>query len=268
MEHWEQIKTSIILFMPKLLIALIIAAAGLFLIHLFIKFLTKLLNRSKKIDPAIHPFLLTVVKIALLVLLVLVVLDTISVPVTPLITAVGAVGVAFSLAVKDSLANLLGGSLLLVSKPFSVGDFCSIDGEEGCIAEIGFVYTALTTLDNKKIYIPNGQVITATIINFNAEDKRRLELRFSIDYSADFELARKTILELVLANPKAMKDPAPIVRMNGHLDSAIEIICLVWAAPEDCKPLTWDMLEDVKREFDRLGISIPYPHLDVNLQNK
>lgn len=268
MVHWEQIKLGIISFMPKLLLALVIAVVGMFLIRFFLKFLAKAFTKSKKIDPAIHPFLLTLIKIALLVLLVLVVLDSIEVPVTPLITAVGAVGVAFSLAVKDSLANLLGGSLLLVSKPFSVGDLCSINGDEGFVSEIGFVYTALKTVDNKKIFIPNGQVINATVINYNAEDRRRLELRFNIDYKADFEAAQKAIYDLVRANPLALTDPEPIVRMSGHGDSAMELICLVWVKPENYWDLNWDLWEGVKKEFDRLGISIPYPHLDVNLQNK
>lgn len=174
-QRWEHLFELLGAFLPKLLLAAVIFAAGYGIIRLLLRMLRKGLGRSRHIDPAIHPFILTVSKMVLLVLLALVCLDAIAVPVTPLITALGAVGVAVSLALKDSLANLLGGSLLLVSKPFKIGDYCSINGEEGSIAEVGFVYTALNTTDNRRVFIPNGQVITATVINYNSGGTRCLE---------------------------------------------------------------------------------------------
>jgi len=176
------------------------------------------------------------------------------------------VGVAVSLALKDSLANLLGGSILLVTKPFKIGDYCEIDDEEGYISEIGFVYTVLKTGDNKKIFIPNGQVTNATVVNYNTDVKRRLEIRFNIAYDADFELAQKAVIDIVHAHPHALKDPAPIVRMGAHGASSIEILCRVWVEPDLYWELNWDLLEAVKKEFDRLNINIPYPQMDVHIK--
>lgn len=266
-QRWEHLFELLGAFLPKLLLAAVLFAAGYGIIRLLLRMLRKGLGRSRHIDPAIHPFILTVSKMVLMVLLVLVCLDAIAVPVTPLITALGAVGVAVSLALKDSLANLLGGSLLLVSKPFKIGDYCSINGEEGSIAEVGFVYTALNTTDNRRVFIPNGQVITATVINYNSGGTRCLEQRFNIDYSADFEAARAAILRVVEADPLALRQPAPLVRMSAHLDSSIELISRVWVRCENYRELSYNILEGVKREFDRLGIGIPYPQMDVHLKN-
>ena len=266
MEHWKRVSELIIAFAPKILIAAVIFAVGYGLIHLILKMLGKGLRRAKQLDAAILPFILTLCKIVLYVLLALVCLDALEIPITPLITALGAVGVAVSLALKDSLANLLGGSILLVTKPFKIGDFCSIDGEEGYISEIGFVYTALSTTDNRKIFIPNGQVTNATVINYNTERQRRLELKFTIDYDADFEQAKQAIMNVVQNNPLALKDPQPLVRMSGHLDSALEITCRVWVESSNYWELNCDLWEGVKKEFDRLGINIPYPQMDVHIK--
>jgi small conductance mechanosensitive channel len=266
MDYLNKIWDFIGHFAPKILLAIVIFLLGYGLIQLIVKKLKTVLGRSKHVDSTIIPFVVTLTKIVLLVLLLMVCLDSLSISVTPLITALGAVGVAVSLALKDSLANLLGGSILLATKPFKIGDFCSIDGEEGFISEIGFVYTALNTIDNKKIFIPNGQVTNATVINFNSETKRRLDLKFSIDYNADFELAKKTILDIAMKNPLALKDPEPMVRMTGHQDSWIELTCRVWVESQNYWELNCDMWEGVKVEFDRLGINIPYPQLDVHIK--
>jgi len=265
---WEKIKELASVFVPKILLAIVIFVVGYALIRLVLRMVNKAMSRSKHIDPTILPFVLTLSKIVLMVLLLLVCADSVDISVTPLITALGAVGVAVSLALKDSLANLLGGSILLVTKPFKVGDFCSIDGEEGYIDEIGFVYTALSTIDNKKIFIPNGQVTNATVINYNAETTRRLELKFSIDYKADYNQAKQAIMDVVMRNPYALTDPKPLVRMSGHNDSSIEITCRVWAESEHYWELNYDLWEGVKDEFDRIGINIPYPQMDVHIKTE
>lgn len=267
MEHLEQFIEQAISFIPNILFAAAVFGLGYVLIRFILHIFHKALSRSRRIDPAIYPFILTLLKMVLLVLLVLTCLDILSIPVTPLITALGAVGVAVSLALKDSLANLLGGSVLLVTKPFKIGDYCEIDEEQGYISEIGFVYTVLKTADNKKIFIPNGQVTNATVVNYNTDVKRRLDILFSIAYDADFELAQKTILDIVLAHPHALKDPKPIVRMNAHSASSIDILCRVWVDPDLYWELNWDLLESVKKEFDHLGINIPYPQMDVHIKH-
>ena len=251
----------------KVLKALVVFLVGWVIIRIVLRLLRRGLSRSKSIDPTMHSFLLSLSRIAMIVVLVMICMDVLTIPITPLITALGAVGLAASLAVKDSLANLLGGALLLISKPFGVGDYCEIDGLAGTIAEIGLIYTFLNTSDNKRICIPNGQVGNARIVNYSAEDGRRLDLTFSIGYDADFDRARQIILEVVQRHPLARKGPSPLVRMSAHAASAIEITCRVWVDTAHYWDLNFDLLEQVKREFDSAGIAIPYPQMDIHVQH-
>jgi len=251
---------------PRLLSTAITLAVGWVVIRILMHLLAKGLQHSRRVDPTIHPFLLSLFKILLTVLLVLVCVDQLGVSVAPLVTALGAVGLALSLAVKDSLANLLGGSLLLISKPFVVGDYCDIGGQCGTIVEIGFVYTVLNTLDNKKISIPNGQVTNDTVINYSAEKTRRVDLVFNAAYGADLELVKRTISGVLAAHPLALKDPAPLVRLNCQGDSALQFACRVWVDTPRYWDLYFDLQEQMKTAFDKAGISIPFPQMDVHMK--
>lgn len=247
-----------------LLNAAITLVVGLVLIQVLLRILARVLPHTK-LDPTMHPFLLTVSRIGLYVLLALVVLPSLGVEITPLLTALGAVGLAVSLAVKDSLANLMGGALVLLSKPFVAGDFVEIGSLSGTVAEVGLIYTFLNTTDNKRICIPNGQVSTSQVVNYSSEPLRRLDITFSIGYGDDFEKARSAILEVVGRQDTALQDPAPVVRMSQHGASSIDLICRVWVHNEDYWDLKYNLLEQVKAAFDREGISIPFPQMDVHL---
>lgn len=265
--RWKFLWDGFVGFLPKLLTALIIFAVGLVAIRLFTKFARAMLQKSK-LDPTLHSFTLSILNITLYVLLGVIILTVIAPKAAVgLVTLMGVFGLAISLAVKDSLANLAGGMSVLFTKPFSRGDYVKINATEGTIEEIRLNYTVLKTFDNKVVHIPNGDVAKAEILNYTCEPERRLDLVFSIGYGDDFELAKRLIREALAENPLAHVEPEPIVRVTEHASSTIKICCKVWCGTPDYWALNYDLLEEVKRRFDASGISMPFPQMDVYLKS-
>ena len=264
-EKWDYISNALAGFLPKLLAAAILLLVGLILVRLLIKFLSRLLGKSK-LDPVLSGFLTSILRAVLYIVLGVVALSVL-VPdaVGMLVALLSVFGLAISLAVKDSLANLAGGFSVLLTGPFTLNDFVSINGTEGVIQEIRLNYTVLKTYDNTIIHIPNGDVAKAQIVNYTCQHTRRLDLTVSIGYGDDFEQAEKILAEIVAAHPAALAEPAPFIRMIEHGDSAIHIACRVWCDFDDFFSLKCDLLEEIKRRFDAAGISIPYQQLDVHI---
>lgn len=262
---WSSLKEFILGMLPTLITAVVILVLGIILIRLTVSFVRKLMERSK-FDPTLHSFTLSILRITLYILLGITVLAVIlPKAVSGLIAALGIFGLAISLAVKDSLANLAGGLSVLFTKPFALEDYVMVDKTEGTVREIRLNYTVLTTVDNKTIHIPNGDVAKAEIVNFTYQATRRLDLRFSIGYHNDFEKAKSLISELVDRHELALPDPAPVVRVIEHAESALVLCCRVWVNTPDYWSLYFDLMEQVKLAFDQNGISIPYPKMDVSL---
>lgn len=263
--RWDYLWNGFLKLLPKLLTAIGILIIGIILIRSIVRLTQKVLKKSK-LDPTLHQFILSIFGIALYIVLGIMVL-AILVPdaVGGLIALMSVFGLAISLAVKDSLANLASGISILFTKPFALGDYVQINSAEGIIEEIRLNYTVLKTFDNKVIHIPNGDVAKAQIINYTCEPLRRLDLTFSISYEDDFEQAERLILDIVKAHPLAHSDPEPVVRMSEHGASAILLSCRVWCNTPDYWTLQYDLLEEVKRRFDQNGISIPYNQLDVHI---
>ncbi len=263
--RWDYLWNGFLKLLPKLLTAIGILIIGIILIRSIVRLTQKVLKKSK-LDPTLHQFILSIFGIALYIVLGIMVL-AILVPdaVGGLIALMSVFGLAISLAVKDSLANLASGISILFTKPFALGDYVQINSAEGIIEEIRLNYTVLKTFDNKVIHIPNGDVAKAQIINYTCEPLRRLDLTFSISHEDDFEQAERLILDIVKAHPLAHSDPEPVVRMSEHGASAILLSCRVWCNTPDYWTLQYDLLEEVKRRFDQNGISIPYNQLDVHI---
>ena len=254
--------------LPQLLTAALILLVGIILVRWAAKFARNLLKHSR-LDVTLHNFIVSILS-ALLYILLAIIVVTVLVPSAAgsLITMFGVFGLAVSLAVKDSLANLAGGMSVLFTKPFALGDYVNINGNEGTVQEIRLNYTVIKTVDNKLVHIPNGDVAKAEITNFTAQETRRLDLVFSIGYDDDFEQAKKIIREIVHDNPLAHSDPEPIVLMVEHGDSAIRIGCRVWVDTADYWTLNYDLLEEVKRRFDAAGIHIPYNQLEIAIRRE
>lgn len=252
--------------------AIIIFLGGLFLSKIALSITKNLLIKSK-VDIALHHFVLSSLKITLIVL-ILITCASIFVPVTSLLTVLGAFGLAISLAVKDSLSNVAAGILLLLTKPFTIKDYVNIDNTSGIVSEIGLVYTVLKTFDNQIIHISNSDVSNAKIINLSSERFRRLDLVFSIGYDDDFEKAKAIIRNCALNNryiepeDSQAEEHTSIIRVCEHGDSAIKICCKVWVTYQNYWDLKYHILENVKLEFDKAKISIPYNQLDLHLIKK
>lgn len=179
--------------------------------------------------------------------------------------AIASVGVAVGLAMQGSLSNLAGGILIIILHPFRLGDYIEAQGEEGTVEEISIFYTYLASPDNKTIMIPNGTLLNGNIVNYSKKNLRRVDLLYSVSYAQDFEKAKAVILDVIKNNEMILTDPEPLVRVKTHNASSIDIVTRVWANSGDYWSVYFQMQEDVKKRFDAEGIEIPYPQLDVHL---
>ncbi len=252
----------------KIVTVLIILIAGLLFIKGTLKFTTSRLKKSK-LDPTMHKFMLSVLKVTLYSLLIVILLQSVGVEMSSIIAVIGVAGLAISLAIQDTLTNVASGFMILASKPFEKGDYVNLNGNEGEVVHITIMHTKLNTIDNKAIFVPNKLVVSEPIINYSKEERRQLELIFSISYDDSYEQARELISNIVSSSSYALSEPSPpLIRMWEHSSSSIDIIVRVWVATENYFNLKFDLLEQVKAEFDSNGITIPYNHVTVIMSDK
>lgn len=261
---WDSLIELGVSFGSKLIAAILVLVIGANLI----KWIKKWIKTSKKldrIDDGVRSFLRSFCGIALYVVLFITIAMMLGIPTTSFITALASCGVAIGLAMQGSLSNFAGGLMILLFKPFRVGDYIEASGVSGTVDAITVVYTVLITPDNKKITVPNGTLTNSTIINYSAKDTRRVDLTFSTAYDADVEKVR-AILDEVLANhPLVLSDPAPFARLSNHNESSLDYTVRAWCKAEDYWTVNFDLLETVKKEFDKNGIEIPFPQVDVHI---
>jgi len=253
-KNWEDIIT----YLPNLLWAVGALAAGHFLIRFFIFLLKKGLKRSR-LDASLHHFIAVSAKLVLRVFLFLLLLDILKIPTGPFITALGAAGLAISLAIKDNVASLVGGMLILFSKPFVAGDMIETEDMLGIVDYIELLHTRLHTVDNKVIHIPNHLLSTAKITNYSTESLRRLDLSFDVDYGEDFRRVEAIITRVTAAHPKVLTQPEPIIRLDGLQGRAMRIIARIWVKKEDYLDVHFDLHAQIKSAFDQEHIDAPRP---------
>lgn len=248
----------------RIIAVILIVVVGLFLIKFLVNFTQKFFERTN-VDKTLRKFFLSAMQVALYILLGIIVASSLGFDMTSLVAIFSVVGVAMSLALQGSLSNLAGGVMLLLNKPFSIGDFIEIAGTKGHVHEIGLAYTKLHTLDKKLVYIPNSEVSGQQIINYSAEDLRHLEITFSIGYADDITKAKAIINNVIASCPYAILEPTPLVKVNAHGENSIDILTRTWVKNPNYFELQWYLLEYVKNEFDAQGITIPYPQMDVHI---
>ena len=252
----------------SILAALVILLVGYVLVKWACKLLDKLLQRNEKLDASIRSILVNVVRILLLFLLLLTCADKLGLPTDSIITLLGTFGLAFSLAMQNSLSNLAGGLFILGSKPFETGDYVSVAGAEGTVTQIGFIHTALTTIDNKVIHVPNSTITGSVVTNFSAS-KRRVDLTIPVSYNCSLDQAKKVIEGVIARDSRALQEPeAPFVRVWNLGGSAVELMVRVWCDGNDYWELRSWLIENIKKELDKEGIAIPYSQLDVHVIDK
>lgn len=253
--------------LPLLIIALVILITGILISKLIAKLVGKAVSKSN-VNGTAKSFLVSLIKIILYITVVIMALSVLKVPMSSIITILGAAGLAISLALQNCLSNLSGGFIILFTKPFKSGDIIEIDGSVGTVRDIGIFYTKIVTFDNKTIFIPNGKVSDAKIINYTETPTRRIDLSFDISYSSDFDKARQVILGIISEEKLILKDPAPIVRMSSHNKSSVSIDVLVWVNNGDYITERYNMIEAVKAAFYENDIEIPFTQLDIHVKDK
>ena len=251
----------------KIIGSILIFVLGWILSKLLVKLLRKGLVKTS-LDISLVNFLLKTIHIVILILVLLAALSNLGISTTGLVAAFSAAAIAVSLALKDSLGNIAGGILMLLTQPFSTGHYIETDGVSGTVLKIDLIHTTLKTPDNRQIVIPNGQLVNKTIIDYSKESTRRMDLNFGISYDNDPEKAKAIIMECVKAHDLSLQDPEPFCRVTEHSDSAVIITMRVWVKSENYWTLHFDLLEQVKCEFDKNGIAIPYNQLDVHVIDK
>lgn len=247
------------------LVCLLVACVAA--VKILLKLADKAMDRAR-IDRGVHTFLHSGLKVILWLVALCVLLGYLGVPMTSLVALLSVLGLAVSLAVQGTLSNLAGGIMLLTARPFLAGDFVEAGGVSGTVQEVGLVYTKLSTPDNKVVYVPNGDISAKTIVNYTAEDKRRVELKFSVSYDAPAEKVKEAIGRAMAEHPLVLRDEERTARVNAYGDSSIEYLMRCWCATGDYWTVYFDLNETVKTELDRAGVEMSYPHVNVHMVEK
>lgn len=220
---------------------------------------------KREFDPSLRSFLHSFINIVLKILVVITILSLVGVPMTSFIAILGAASLAVGLALSGTLQNFAGGVLILILKPFKVGQFIEAQGFMGTVKEIQIFNTILQTPDNLKIVIPNGGLATSSLINYSAHETRRAQWVFGIAYGDNFQKAQQVLQRILDEDPRVLKDPAPLIFLSNLNDSSVDITVRAWATLDDFWPLNFDIHEKVYDAFAKEGINIPFPQMDVHL---
>ena len=248
----------------KLLAAIIVFIIGLKIVKSVKKWI-KRTPKLSKLDPSVRSFISSAANILLYFVLIITVASILGIPATSFITILASCGVAIGLALQGSLSNFAGGLMLLIFKPFKVGDFVEVSGESGTVEEVTVVYTVILTGDNKRITIPNGTLTNSVIKNYSAEELRRVDLTFNTAYNCDIEKVKTVITDVLTAHPMVLPDPAPFVRLSAHSDSSLTYTVRAWCKSENYWDVNFDLTEQIKVAFDKNDIQIPFPQMDVHV---
>jgi len=263
MEWQEIILENAIFILGRILLALLLLIIGKWIIGRITK---KVENKAEsKLDVSLKSFIVSLTKMLLYVLLLIIIASTLGIEMTSFIAILGAAGLAVGLALQGSLANFAGGVLILIFKPFEVGDTIETGEYRGKVQSIRLLYTTLLTRDYKTVLIPNGQLANNSIINFNKEKTRRVDLSVGVSYEDDIRQVKEVLGEIVADHDLILQEPVPLIRLAEHADSSVNFDVFVWTENENYWDVYYDLLEEIKITFDEKDITFPFPQLDVHL---
>ncbi len=244
--------------------AIIIYLIGKWLAKVLAKATEKLLQRGN-VDPALCKFTRSIVYAGIMIFTILAAVGRLGVQTTSFIAILGAAGLAVGMALQGTLSNFAAGVMLILFKPFKIGDFIEGGGTMGSVKEIKIFNTIMATPDNRKIIVPNSKIAGDTITNFSAIDRRRIDLTFGVSYDDDLKTAKQVLQDLVDADSRILKDPACTIAVSELADSCVNIVCRPWVAPADYWGVYFDLVEKAKSALEASGCSIPYPQRDVHV---
>ena len=262
----ELINTYLIPWGIRIAMALVIFIAGRWVINIVMRGLRTVLQKQQ-IDKTLETFVCNLVRIVLLVFVIVAAISALGIQTTSFIAVLGAAGLAVGLALQGSLSNFASGVLIVLFRPYKVGDFVEAAGISGSVEEVQILTTVLKTGDNKRVIVPNSQIMDSIITNYSANDTRRVDMVIGVSYSDDLDKVRQTLKELVAAEDRILDEPACTIAVSELGDSSVNFVVRPWVATADYWGVMFDMTEAVKKRFDEEGISFPFPQRDVHVYN-
>lgn len=263
-KYLEMIKNYVFEFGTNLVIAVVVLIIGFWVTKTITKAVSKILNK-RDLDKSLRSFLVSILGISLKILVVITALSQLGMQMTSFIALIGAAGLAIGMAFSGTLSNFAGGVMLLIFRPFKVGDYIQAQGENGTVDEIQIFHTILKTVDNKVIYIPNGSLANGNMTNFSHQDTRRVDFTVGIGYGDQYDKAKEVLERFIQEDDRIMKEPAPFIGLHQLADSSVNIAFRVWTRKEDYWPVYFQINEKIYKEFDKEGLNIPFPQMDVHL---
>ena len=264
--YLEGMVPSLLSFLVQVVVAIIVLLIGSRIIKFLLKLIRKSLDRSK-VEAGVVTFLCSLVKYSLYFVLAMIILAQFGVTTSSVVAVLGSAGLTLGLALQGSLSNFAGGVLILLLKPFVVGDYIidGVTGQEGTVSSITIFYTKLLTIDNRLILIPNGTLSNSSFTNVTHMEKRRIDLLIGVSYEANLAKTKQVLLDVVKSEDKILPGEPLDVYVSELADSSVQMGVRAWVKTEDYWPIRWKMTEDIKNALDANGISIPYPQMDVTV---
>ncbi len=267
---WDQLllmlQTTGVEFVKNLVIALIIFYVGRWIVGLIVRGIATVMQKSN-MDKTLETFICNLVRMTLIIFVVIAAVNQLGVQTTSLIAVLAAAGLAVGLALQGSLSNFASGVLIVLFRPYKVGDFIEAAGVAGSVEDVQILTTVLTTGDNKRVILPNSQIMGSIITNYSSNDQRRIDLVIGVSYDDDIDKVRNELKALVAADDRILDDPACLIAVSELADSSVNFILRPWVKTSDYSAVKFSLTEAIKKRFDEVGISFPFPQHDVHLHN-
>lgn len=255
---------TVVAFGKNIVIALLIFYVGRMAVGLVVRALRKIMQ-GQEVDETLETFVCNLVRMALLIVVIIAAISALGIETTSFIAIFGAAGLAIGLALQGSLSNFAAGVLIVLFRPYKVGDYIEGAGISGSVEQVQILTTVLKTPDNKEVIVPNSQIMNSIITNYSANDTRRVDMLVGVSYKDDLDKVRETLEELIAADDRILEDPACLIAVSTLADSSVNFVVRPWVKTEDYWGVMFDMTEAIKRRFDQEGISFPFPQQDVHL---
>ena len=247
----------------------LVAALAIFIIgRIAVGFIVRgvrIAMRKNNVEKTLETFICNLIRWALMVVVIIAAIAHVGIETTSFIAVFGAAGLAVGLALQGSLSNFAAGVLIVLFRPYRVGDWIEAAGISGSVEQVQILTTVLTTGDNKQVIVPNSQIMDSIITNYSAKDTRRIDLVIGVSYDDDIDKVRKTLVDIIGSDERILKDPAPKIAVSELADSSVNFVVRPWSKTEDYWSVRFDLMESIKKRFDQEGITFPVPHQDVHI---
>lgn len=263
---WNQVSELLSSFGLSLFIALTILIVGRQVVKIVIKVISSALERSNTED-TVRIFVTNLLNTLLMIVVFIAAINQLGIQTTSIIAVLGAAGLAIGLALQGSLSNFAAGILIVIYRPYKVGDYIQADNHLGTVDDIQIFSTVLKTPDNKLVIVPNGSIMNGSIVNFSNQDKRRVDIIASCSYEDDIDKVKSVLADILSKDDRILSEPEPRIAVSELADSSVNLIVRPWVKNSDYINVYYSLLEEIKKRFDKEGISIPYPQSDVHIHN-